>query len=49
MRGDELADRLLEFTVQMLSDDLPATLYSEAGELCAILGQSILTAKGKGR
>ncbi|MEK7205216.1 MAG: four helix bundle protein [candidate division NC10 bacterium] len=34
---------------KMLSDDLPATLYSEAGELCAILGQSILTAKGKGR
>jgi four helix bundle protein len=32
-----------------LSDDLPATLLSEAGELSAILGQSILTAKGRKR
>ncbi|RPI07620.1 MAG: four helix bundle protein [Zetaproteobacteria bacterium] len=29
---------------KMLSDDFPAHLLSEADELCAILGQSILTA-----
>jgi four helix bundle protein len=34
---------------KMLSDDLPAALLSEAGELCAILGQSILTVKGQSR
>jgi four helix bundle protein len=30
-----------------VSDDAPAVLLSEAAELCAILGQSILTAKGR--
>ena len=30
-----------------VSDDVPAALLSEATELCAILGQSILTAKGR--
>jgi four helix bundle protein len=32
---------------KMISDDAPAVLLSEAAELCAILGQSILTAKGR--
>lgn len=34
---------------KMVSDDVPAALLAEAGELCAIIGQSILTAKGQGR
>jgi four helix bundle protein len=34
---------------KMLSDDLPAALLSEAGELSAIIGQSVLTAKGQGK
>ena len=32
---------------KMVSDDVPAALLSEATGLCAILGQSILTAKGR--
>jgi len=32
---------------KMLPGDSPTALLSEAGELCAILGQSILTAKGR--
>jgi len=32
---------------KMVSDDVPAVLLSESAELCAILGQSILTAKGR--
>jgi len=32
---------------KMLSDDLPEALISEANELCAILGQCILTAKSR--
>jgi four helix bundle protein len=32
---------------KMVSDDVPAALLAEAAELCAILGQSILTAKGR--
>jgi four helix bundle protein len=40
--------RLVDRT-KMLSDDQPAVLLAEAGELSAILGQSILTAKGRNR
>jgi four helix bundle protein len=32
---------------KMVADDVPSELFSEAAELCAILGQSILTAKGR--
>ncbi len=32
---------------KMISDDAPAVLLSEAAELCAILGQSILTARNR--
>jgi four helix bundle protein len=32
---------------KMISDDAPVVLLSEAAELCAILGPSILTAKGR--
>lgn len=34
---------------KMISDDAPVVPLSEAAELCAILGQSILTAKGRRR
>jgi four helix bundle protein len=34
---------------KLLSGDFPADLLVEADELCAILGQSILTARGRGK
>lgn len=34
---------------KMVSDDLLSALIAEASQLCAILGQSILTAKGQGK
>lgn len=34
---------------KMVPDELPSVLLAEASQLCAILGQSILTAKGQGR
>ena len=37
------------YRAKLLSGDFPAHLLREADELCAILGQSILTAKGRAR
>jgi four helix bundle protein len=34
---------------KMVPDELPGVLMAEANQLCAILGQSILTAKAQGR
>ncbi len=34
---------------ELLSGNFPNDLLAEADELCAILGQSILTARGKGK